>query len=137
MRNTLKTALAVMLLGGTGAATAQADGSALAGRWVGEMSEPGADITRYEIRLSFGTDRHGVPVGMVHYDALHCGGVWTPAEGFPAGARFEEVITDDAGVHCAPQNDVEVSLTERGLNLRFMEPGRNQVIATATLRRVH
>lgn len=134
MGKTLKSALAAMLLGVAGAATAQTDGSALAGRWVGEIVEPGAAISRYEMRLSFGTDRHGAPVGMVHYDALHCGGVWTPADG-SAGLRFEEVITDDAGSRCAPQNDVEVRLTGRGLSVRFMEPGQSRVIATATLRR--
>ena len=81
MREPFKAALAVLLLGLAGVATAQADGSALVGRWVGEMDEPGADVSRYEIRLSFGTDRHGAPVGMVHYDAAalwrcldQCGG---------------------------------------------------------------
>jgi hypothetical protein len=137
MGKTLKMALAVMLLGVTGTATAQNDGSVLTGRWVGEMSEPGAAVTRYEIRLSFSTDRHGAPVGMVHYGTLNCAGVWTGAAGFPAGARFEEVITDDAGSRCAAQNDVDVSLTERGLIVRFMGLGQSEVIATATLRRVH
>jgi hypothetical protein len=130
-------ALAGALLCMTGAAAAASDGSALAGRWVGEMNEPGADVARYEIRLSFGTDRTGAPVGMVHYGTLNCGGVWIRPSNAGASWRFQEVITDDARSSCAPENDVEVSSNADSLTVRFMEPGQSEVIATATLRRVH
>ena len=137
MRGRFGIALVLMLVGTVGPAAAQSDGSALAGRWVGRMDEPGAAIRNYEIRLSFGTDRTGAPVGMVHYDALNCGGVWIAPQNATTAWRFQEVITDDARSTCAPENDVEVSSADGRLTVRFMEPGQSQVIATALLRRVH
>ena len=131
----MRIAIGLLMLACANPASAQQEAKPIAGRWAGEVSEPGAEPSRYPVQANIVLDRNGAPVGTVRYGALGCGGLWIPTDGDTMNWEFQEVITEDSNARCAAHMRLELIPANGVVRAEWRDFGSDQVVASATLRR--
>ena len=110
------------------------DASGLVGHWTGTIEEPESEVPHYTLSVHIDTDEHGHPVGVVHYAALPCTGVWSDGVRDGADWRFSETITE-AGTRCAKHVIVVLTPDGDGYEVRLWQDGFAHLVSRGRLSR--